>query len=218
MFVRRVHDFASGRAKQLCLIPAPVNGLSSVAFQTIGALTTISLVTSRSAQRARVLLGRFRVSAGRVDFRRRGARRQVPRLVRLLGRNGSVTRYDSTNVPSVSSPNQRLITTTITTNLRIITLPNTGTKVATLVTSNLGPRPFCFCNFLDHGRRRRVTRLAPLGRRRRAVVFCRTPRQLTGALDSVTRIFKLSHGTILTERLAGHCRRFYHKSLRRLVR
>lgn len=183
----------------------------------MGVLHRISLVTTRSAHGAQGLLARFRISAPRVDFRRRGARRHVPRLISGLLNKRSVTRIDSTKVPSVDSPNRSLIHTYVGTGIPIMPLPKTGTNIATLVTSKLTPRPFCFFNFLRHGGGRRITRLRSLGGERRAVVFCRSPCQLGRLLGGVTAIVNTRHRIIVYHRLAGHFRRFVQNSTRRIT-
>lgn len=201
----------------MCLIPAPVNGLRSVDFQTMEVLGRTSCVTTRSAHGAGGLYGRFRVTAPVVDCRRRGGRTDKRGLLRGITGNTGVTLIDSTKVPTVSSPNFSLMITTTRRGLAIIPLPNTGTTLAKLVTSNVSARPFCFCKFLGERGGLGGRRLRGLSGLSTAVVLCRTPRHLGRALSLVSSVVN-GEGVTLYHRLAGECRRFVQKAMKRTVR
>lgn len=198
------------------MMPAPIKGLRSVAFQTVHILGRTSLVLTRSAHAANVLLGRFRVRGevrSRRGFGRRGA---IRRITTHVGTNRGVTLMSSTNAPTVSSPKFVLIHRYMHRNMRIRYLPKTATFIPTLITSKLPGRGFYFRNFLPRGGKERA-HLGRLSARCHAVVFCRSPFQLIGALARLTRFFKGSHPISMSHRVSGVRRRAMHNALRRIV-
>lgn len=206
-----------GCVKGLCMMPAPMKGLRSVAFQTVGILGRISLVLTRSAHASNVLLGRFRVGGtvrSRRGFGRRGAIRDI---IGEVGTNRAITLVSSTKAPKVSSPKFLIIHRYMHGNVRMRYLPKTATFIPTLMTSKLPGRGFYFRKFLPRGGKQRA-QLGTLTRRRHAVIFCRSPRQLLGALARFTRCFKTRHRMAISHRVSGLRRRAIHNDLTRLVR
>ncbi len=186
----------------LCMMNAPVNGLSSFSPHTVRALGGISFLTIRSAHIAMGLLGRFSVGGRVLTCCRRGGGRGNGIVVSHVLGNRDYTVMSSTKVPTVSSPNRSLIHMTCRGNVRILTIPKPDTLVATLDVSKVPDKQFYFRNFLAVGGVKHHRRLRRLGGRAHAVVFCRTPRGLSNALSSVLGCFN-SHGITVMHRLAG---------------
>lgn len=194
-----------------------MKGLRSVAFQTVQVLGRISLVLTRSAHASKVLLGRFRVGGtvrSRRGFGRRGAIRDI---IGEVGTNRAITLVSSTNAPNVSSPKFLMMHRYIHGDVRMRYLPNTATFIPTLITSKLPGRGFYFRNFLPRGGKH-VAGLGSLMRRHHAVMFCRSPRHLLGALARFTRCFNPRHRTDISQRVSGIRRRAIQNGLARLVR
>lgn len=193
----------SGSRNRLCVMPAPVNGLTSVARHTLRMLRTISLVTTRSAHRANLLLRRFKVGTQLFTLRSRGRRRGTRALLTGLRRKRGVTLISSTKAPLVGSPNCRLIHAYHRTKVHIIPLPKPYTTVATLDTTNLPSSHFYCRNFLPTGSGNHHSTLGTVRTRPHALVFCRSARHLLSDLRSVITMLNRSHCIILTHRLAG---------------
>lgn len=206
-------DYVTG----LCVIPAPVNGLSSVALHTIGILHSISFVLTRSAQAASFLLGRLNVRGGLCSRRGFGRRTAIGVITRSVTTKHGTTLISSTNAPNVSSPNFLLIQAYIRTKVRIRALPNTATLVPTLIRDKFPYSQFYFRNFLPRGGNQ-TGRLRSLTTRRHAVVFCRSPCHIIGYLRRFTRIFKPRHEISISHRLAGGFRRAIHNAITRILR
>lgn len=195
---------------------APVKGLRSVALQMLEALQRISLVTTRSAHGDVGLLGRFSVGAPVADCRRCGGVSGNRILIRGLLTNAGVTLVASTNAPNVSSPKRRLTTVYCRTKVRIASLPNPTTYVATLALSNLRAEHFTFRTFLPTSGGRQGAVLRRLSYRAEAVVLCRTPRELMQALNRLERTLN-GHQVALYERLAGGRRATFQAAVSSLV-
>lgn len=188
---------------------APVNGLKSFSPETTRALRSISFVTTRSAEMALGLLGRFNVGGPVMDCFRRGGHRHNRVVYGEVRRNRGYTVMASTKVPYVSSPNRSLVGLYRRHKVGAIIVPNPDTIVSTLTISKLRANEFAFRNFLDIGGGDQDRRLSDLGGRREAVVFCRTPRGLPRALQSLCDFFN-SEGLSVIQRLAGIRRRMVH--------
>lgn len=202
--------------KGLCIMPAPMKGLRSVAFHTVHILGRTSLVLTRSAHASNVLLGRFRVGGtvrSRRGFGRRGAIRNV---IGHVGTNRAITLVSSTKAPNVSSPKFLVIHRYIGDNVRIRYLPKTATFMPTLITSKLPSRHFYFRKFLPRGGKE-IAHLASLRRRGQAVVFCRSPCHLIGALARFTRFFNTREPISMYHRVSGVRRRDIQNALARIV-
>lgn len=195
---------------------APVKGLRSVAFHTVEALGRMSLVTTRSAEGDVGLLGRFRVRAPVADCRRCGGFSGNHGLIRGLRRKLSVTIVASTNAPKVSSPKRRLIGVYCRAKVQMASIPKPTTYIATLAVSKLPAEEFTFRTFLpaSGGRQRRI--LGRVTTRAEAVMVCRTPRHLMGALGLLSRHLK-SQGMAIYERLAGERRATFRSALRKTM-
>ncbi len=162
------------------------------------------------------LLGRFTVRGPLIDCFRRGGHRQKRRVYAHLLTNRGKILIDSTNVPTVSSPNRSLITLYCRGNVSIKIIPNPATIAATLTLTKLPAKHFTFRNFLDIGGHDHQRRLSDLQKRAHALIFCRTPRGLPTALRSLLSALK-SHHITLIQRLAGIRRRIMHAALSNTV-
>lgn len=189
-----------------------MNGLSSLSPHTIRALTSISFVTTRSAEIALGVLGRFNVGGRTIDCCRRGGHRGNRLVYTEVTTNRGYTVIASTNVPTVSSPKRRLIRRYRRHKVRIISIPNPATFTATLTVSNVSAKHFAFRNFLDISGGSHFRRLSRVGSRGQAVIFCRTPRGLIGALESLCTTLK-GEGVTVIQRVAGVRRRIVGAAL-----
>lgn len=199
-------------AKGLCIINAPVNGLSSFSPHTTRYLEGYSFVTTRSAEIALGLLGEFSVGGPLVDCFRRGHHRHNRVVLTHVLNKRDYTLIASTNVPTVSSPNRSLISVYVTSKMGIMSIPNPATFTATITLSKLPSNEFAFRNFLDMGGRDHTRRLSDVGSRGHAVIFCRTPRGLLHALGSLCTYLNSHHVTVVG-RLAGVRRGIRHAAL-----
>lgn len=197
-------------------MPAPMNGVRSVAVQTVQILGRTSVILTRSAQASDILLGRFSVGGQLITRRGFGRRNASTNVMRQLGTNRAVTLVDSTKAPNVDSPNFCLTHRTTGTNVAIRALPKPATYVPTVISSKLPYSEFYFRKFVPRGGNERAC-LRSLGSRIHAVVFCRSPCEMIGALRRFTRIFKRSERIDYYHRVSGLRRRDIHKDLTRMV-
>ncbi len=170
---------------------------------------------TRSAHAANVLLGRFRVGGTVLSCRGFGRRRAITNIIGHLLTNRAMTIISSTKAPNVSSPNFLITHRTMGTNTRIVYLPNTATFIPTLITSKLPYSHFYFRKFLPIGGNH-TAHLTTLISRPHALVFCRSPRHIIGALTRFVRIFKTRHRISIYHRVSGVRRRDIHNALRRI--
>ncbi len=196
------------------MMNAPVNGLNSVACQTIRALGTISFVTTRSAEISLGLLGCFSVGGPVIDCRRRGRGCTKRAVVGHVVSKRSYTVIASTNVPYVSSPNRSLIHLYTRGDVPVRMIPKPSTLVDTLTIDKLSASEFSFRNFPSIAGQDHFRQLTTYTGSSHALVFCRTPRGLVSALTSLCGFFN-RQGVALYHRLAGIRRRVVQAALDR---
>lgn len=161
----------------LFLVGTPIGNLGDMSDRARRTLAQAHLIAAEDTRRTGRLLRSLGIEGRFLSFFEANEKKQLPRVLRVLGEGRDVAVVSDAGMPGVSDPGYRLVRACIEAGIPVDVVPGPSALLGALVLSGLPTDRFAFEGFLPRTGRARAERLRQVARDPRTLVLFESPRR-----------------------------------------
>ncbi len=171
----------------LYLVATPIGNLEDITLRAITVLREVNWLACEDTRRAKILMGRHRISTRLELYHDRNQSRKTPKLIRLLTGGQSGALITDAGSPGISDPGYTLVRAAVDADIKVVPIPGPSAVIAALTASGLPSERFVFEGYLPRTPAKRRRRLEALKDEKRTVVFYISPHRYVRELAEMAR-------------------------------
>ena len=169
-------------AAVLYLVATPIGNLEDITYRAVRLLGEVAVIAAEDTRRTAKLLRHYSIQTRTVSLHEHNERRQVPRLLRMLGNNRSIALVSDAGTPLLSDPGHHLVREALARGFKVQPIPGASAILAALVVSGLAGNQFTYAGFPPSRSKDRKTWLRSLADEPRPLVIFESPHRLVRSL------------------------------------
>ena len=185
----------------LYLVPTPIGNLEDITFRAISVLKSVDSVVCEDTRQTVKLLNHYGIKKNLLSFYSYNQFKRIPALLRDLKSGKNLALVSDGGTPGISDPGFFLVSSALSENIPIVSLPGPAAFITALVASGLSTDGFVFLGFLKRKAGKMKKELQKAAKLGKTVVFYESVHRIKKTIELLTEIFSEDTKVVLAREL-----------------
>jgi len=179
----------TGKTGCLYVVATPIGNLDDMTRRAVEVLGAVDVIAAEDTRHSRVLLQHYGIATAMIPLHEHNEERQIPKLMRQLGRGQSIALISDAGTPLISDPGYRLVRAAHEHGIRPVPVPGPSAMTALLSVAGLPVDHFRFEGFPPAKTAARRAALDSLAAETVGLVFYESSHRVMASLEDMCNAF-----------------------------